>query len=318
MMACTDRHARFFLRLFSQHTVLYTEMITANALIYGDAGRHLDFDAAEHPLAAQLGGCDPAAMAAAARMVEQWGYDEVNINVGCPSDRVRCGQFGAALMAKPALVADCAKAMRDAVSIPVTVKTRIGIDHQDSYEELTHFIATVAATGVGVFIIHARKAWLHGLSPKQNREIPPLRYDVVHRLKQDFPQLIFIINGGFKTLDECARQLNVLNGVMMGREAYANPYMLAGVDGAIFDTPSIPLSREQAVVAMVPYVAAHVRAGGRVAHAARHMLGLFQGVPGARLWRRMLSAHMYTPGADERVLINALDAVRQFLERHAA
>lgn len=235
MLDWTDRYCRYFLRQISRHTLLYTEMVTTGALLHRDPARFLDFDADEHPLALQLGGSDPDELAACTRLATQWGYDEVNLNVGCPSDRVQSGRFGACLMAEPALVGDCVAAMCAATDRPVTVKHRIGIDDRDSYDELTRFVATVAESGCETFIVHARKAWLQGLSPKQNREVPPLQYAVVHRLKADFPHLAIVINGGFKTLDQVEQQLTQVDGVMIGREAYQNPWLLAEADRRLFD-----------------------------------------------------------------------------------
>lgn len=306
MMNWTDRHCRHFLRQISRHTWLYTEMVTTGAILRGDTQRFLRFDAAEHPVALQLGGSDPADLAASARIGEDFGYDEINLNVGCPSDRVQSGRFGACLMAEPQLVADCVAAMRAAVRIPVTVKTRIGIDDRDSYEHLHDFVTRVAEAGCETLIVHARKAWLKGLSPKENREVPPLRYDVVAQLKQDFPHLEVIINGGVKTLDVMEEQLNVLDGVMIGREAYSNPYLLAEVDRRFYgaDTP-IP-ARETIVAAQRDYIADELAAGTPLGSITRHMLGLFQGQPGARRWRRVLSERAPRRGAGLEVLDAAL------------
>lgn len=306
MLDWTDRHCRYFHRLMSRHALLYTEMVTTGALIHGDQHRFLQFNAAEHPLALQLGGSNPRELAICAKMAEDYGYDEVNLNVGCPSDRVQNGRFGACLMAEPALVAECVSAMRQAVSIPVTVKSRIGIDERDSYLELVHFIGTVADAGCRTFIVHARKAWLSGLSPKQNREVPPLRYDMVYQLKIDFPQLEIILNGGVTSLDQAQDILQHVDGVMVGREAYQNPYFLAGVDRRLFVGADDMLSREQVVEQLMPYVSEQLNAGVRLNSIARHILGLFHGEYGGRLWRRHISEHACKSGADESVILQAL------------
>jgi len=302
MLDWTDRHDRYFLRLISRHTWLYSEMVTTGALLHGERARFLDFDPSEHPLALQLGGSDPAALAACAKMGEEWGYDEINLNVGCPSDRVQLGRFGACLMAEPALVADCVAAMRAAVRIPVTVKHRIGIDHQDSEAAFQHFVSTVAAAGCEVFIVHARTAWLHGLSPKENRDIPPLDYARVYRLKQAFPHLCIVINGGIQHLAQVDAHLAQVDGVMLGREAYHNPYLLATVDSRYYGSTTPVPSRREILENLLPYVASHLAAGGQLQHLSRHILGLFQGVPGARRWRRYLSEQAGRPGAGVAVL----------------
>ncbi len=306
MLDWTDRHCRYFLRLITRHTLLYTEMVTTGALIYGDQDRHLRFDPAEHPLALQLGGADPRAMAQCARLGADWGYDEVNINVGCPSDRVQNGRFGACLMAEPQVVADCVAAMKDAVALPVTVKCRIGIDDRDSYEELTAFVAAVAAAGCDALIVHARKAWLQGLSPRENREVPPLRYAVVARLKVDFPALPIAINGGILTLDAAAGFLNHLDGVMIGRAAYENPWMLAQADRLIFGAATPVPTRHAVLDRFLPYVERQLQTGVPLGAMSRHLLGLFQGQPGARAWRRHISEHAHRPGAGLEVLTAAL------------
>jgi tRNA-dihydrouridine synthase A len=293
MMDWTDRHCRFFLRQLSRHALLYTEMVTTGALLHGDSARFLRHSEVEHPLALQLGGSVPAQLAACARLAEQAGYDEVNLNVGCPSDRVQNNMIGACLMAHPALVADCVKAMRDAVGIAVTVKHRIGIDGRDSYGELCDFVGQVSEAGCRSFIVHARIAILAGLSPKQNREVPPLRYDIAAQLKQDFPALEIILNGGIKTLDECQAQLHSFDGVMLGREAYHNPYLLAGVDQQLFGSSATPLSRTEVFNNMRPYIAQHLAADGTLHHITRHMLGLGQGFSGARRFRQMLSVDIH-------------------------
>ena len=310
MMDWTDRHCRFFLRLLSKRAHLYTEMVTTAAILHGKAERLLAYDEAEHPVALQLGGADPADLAACAKVGERFGYDEINLNCGCPSDRVQDGKFGACLMADPDLVARGVAAMKESVYVPVTVKTRIGIDDKDSYEELAHFIGTVAAAGCDDFIIHARKAWLQGLSPKENRTKPPLRYDVVRRLKADFPRLRFELNGGILSLDQAEAHLREFDGVMLGRAAYENPYILAGVDGRFFGvTGEIP-SRADIVEAFKPYVEAELQRGTRLHSMTRHILGLFQGVRGGRIWRRYLSENAGKPGAGLEVLDGALAAAQ--------
>ena len=302
MLDWTDRHCRYFLRLITRRTLLYTEMVTTGALIHGDRERHLGFDPAEHPLALQLGGSSPADLAACARMAEDRGYDEVNLNVGCPSDRVQNGRFGACLMAEPILVAECVAAMKEAVAVPVTVKTRIGIDHRDSYEDLTGFVAAVTAAGCDALIVHARKAWLQGLSPRENREVPPLRYDVVERLKDDFPALPIAINGRVTTLAQAGALLTRLDGVMIGREAYQNPWVLAGADRVIFGDSNPPPSSHGVLEDYIPYVEQNLSAGIPLNAMTRHILGLFQGRPGARAWRRHLSESAHLPGAGIEVL----------------
>ena len=293
MMDWTDRHCRFFLRLLSRHALLYTEMVTTGALLNGDAARFLQHDAAEYPLALQLGGSVPADLAGCARLAQNAGYDEVNLNVGCPSDRVQNNMIGACLMGHPALVADCVKAMLDAVEIPVTVKHRIGINGRDSYDALCDFVGQVRDAGCRSFTVHARIAILEGLSPKENREIPPLRYDVAAQLKTDFPDLEFVLNGGIKTLDECEAHLQTFDGVMLGREAYHNPYVLAEVDQRLFGSDAPVISRSEALARLRPYIVAHLQAGGAMHHITRHILGLGQGFPGARRFRQMLSADIH-------------------------
>lgn len=302
MMDWTDRHCRYFHRLISQHALLYTEMVTTGALIHGDRHRFLQFNPEENPLALQLGGSNPQDLATCAKMAEDYGYDEVNLNVGCPSERVQNGRFGACLMAEPQLVAECVAAMKQAVNIPVTVKSRIGVDDKDSYEELVNFVATIAQAGCETFIIHARKAWLSGLSPKQNRDVPPLRYDLVYQLKTDFPQLEIILNGGITTLDQAAEVLQYVDGVMMGREAYHNPYLLADVDKRFYGVQREPLSREAILELLIPYIQQQLKNEVRLNSVVRHTLGLFHGMPGGRLWRRHISENVGKLGADERVL----------------
>ena len=309
MMDWTDRHERYFLRLITRHSLLYTEMIPTGAIIHGDRERFLGFDPAERPLALQLGGADPADLARCAGIAVERGYDEVNLNVGCPSDRVQNARFGACLMAEPALVARCLAAMMAACDLPVTVKTRIGIDTRDSYADLKGFVETVAARGCRTFIIHARKAWLKGLSPKQNREIPPLDYGRVYALKQDFPDLEIVINGGIQDLDQAAAHLDRVDGVMLGRAAYQNPYVLAEADRRFFGDPHPVPSREAVVAALLPYVRAQGRCGVPVKSITRHILGLFNGLPGARHWRRHLSEAAHQPGAGPEIIEAALDAV---------
>ncbi|POA50738.1 MULTISPECIES: tRNA dihydrouridine(20/20a) synthase DusA [unclassified Pseudomonas] len=293
MMDWTDRHCRYFLRLLSKHTLLYTEMVTTGALLNGDHERFLRYHQSEHPLALQLGGSTPADLAACSRMAQEHGYDEVNLNVGCPSDRVQNNMIGACLMAHPALVADCVKAMRDAVSIPVTVKHRIGINGRDSYAELCDFVGQVHEAGCTSFTVHARIAILEGLSPKENREIPPLRYEVAAQLKADFPQLEIILNGGIKTLEACHEHLQAFDGVMLGREAYHNPYLLAEVDQQLFNSSAPVISRAEALAQLRPYIAEHLASGGAMHHITRHVLGLGSGFPGARKFRQLLSVDIH-------------------------
>ena len=306
MLDWTDRHCRYFFRLLSRRVRLYTEMATTGAVLRGDRERLLAYDPAERPLALQLGGSDPDELARCARIAADFGYDEVNLNVGCPSDRVQSGRFGACLMAEPALVAECVAAMRAAVALPVTIKSRIGIDDRDSYEALTDFVGQAAAAGCAVFIIHARKAWLHGLSPKENREIPPLRYEVVHRLKRDFPELTILLNGGLTSLDQAAEQFPGVDGVMIGRAAYDNPYLLAEVDRRFFDSSAPPPNRRQVIQDLLPYIETQLQRGTPLHCMTRPVLGLFQGIPGARAWRRHLSEQAPRRGAGTAVLEVAL------------
>jgi tRNA-dihydrouridine synthase A len=307
MMDWTDRHCRYLLRLLTAHSLLYTEMVTTGALLHGNPERFLGHDAAEHPLALQLGGSDPVALSECARMGADFGYDEINLNVGCPSGRVQSGRIGACLMAEPGLVAECVAAMNHAVSVPVTVKTRIGIDNRDSYEELAHFIRSVQEAGCGTFIIHARKAYLQGLSPKENRTVPPLNYAFAWRIKQEFPDLAIIVNGGIENLEQAAVHLDKVDGVMLGRAAYHNPWLLAQVDARIFHDPHPVPSREAIVHSMIPYIERELQRGSRLKHITRHMLGLFQGVPGARHWRRHLSENAPRADAGSEVVIEALE-----------
>nr|WP_198781109.1 tRNA dihydrouridine(20/20a) synthase DusA [Shewanella putrefaciens] len=309
MLDWTDRHYRYFARLMSANALLYTEMVTTGAILHG-RGDYLAYNQEEHPLALQLGGSNPSDLARCAKLAAERGYDEVNLNVGCPSDRVQNGRFGACLMAEPELVAECVDAMKQVVDIPVTVKTRIGIDAQDSYEFLTQFIDIVQAKGCDDFIIHARKAWLSGLSPKENREIPPLDYGRVYQLKRDYPLLNISINGGVTTLAQAKEHLAQLDGVMMGREAYQNPYILAEVDQVLCGRQREVISREAVIEAMLPYIEAHLQSGGRLNHITRHMIGLFQGLPGARAWRRYLSENAHKNGAGVEVVRQALQSIQ--------
>jgi tRNA-dihydrouridine synthase A len=310
MMDWTDRHCRYFLRLLSKNALLYTEMVTTGALLNGDHERFLRHDEAEHPLALQLGGSVPADLAACAVMAQAAGYDEVNLNVGCPSDRVQNNLIGAVLMAHPRLVADCVKAMLDAVAIPVTVKHRIGINGRDSYAELCDFVGQVREAGCTSFTVHARIAILEGLSPKENRDIPPLQYDVAAKLKTDFPDLEIILNGGIKTLEQCHEHLQVFDGVMLGREAYHNPYILAEVDQQLFGSSAPVISRAEALAALRPYIAEHITSGGSMHHITRHVLGLGTGFPGARRFRQLLSVDIHK--AKEPLAL--LDQAAQLLE----
>ncbi len=308
MLDWTDKHCRFFHRKLSRHAVLYTEMVTTGAILFGK-GDYLAFNEEEHPVVVQLGGSDPAAMAKSAVLCQRYGYDAININVGCPSDRVQNGMFGACLMANPQLVADCVDAMRQVVDIPVTVKSRIGIDDSDDMQFLTDFVGIVKEAGCEQFTIHARKAWLQGLSPKENREIPPLNYPRVYQLKQQFPELNIAINGGVKTVADCLQHLENVDGVMVGREVYTNPLLLAQIDAAIYgDNRSIP-TPHQVVREMLPYIEAQMQQGARFWHIARHLLCIFQGVTGARLWRRHLSETGHLAGSGPDVLVAALALV---------
>ena len=306
MMEWTDRHCRFFHRLLSRRALIYTEMLTTAAVLNGDRARLLTYDPFEHPVALQLGGCDPQALAQSARIGEQFGYDEINLNVGCPSDRVQVGRFGACLMAEPSLVADCVVAMKANVRIPVTVKCRIGIDDQNPDEALFAFTRIVKEAGVDALIVHARKAWLKGLSPRENREVPPLDYALVHRLKAAHPDLEIILNGGIASLDQARTELGALNGVMMGRAAYQDPWQLLEVDPVIFGEPAPFDSLKDAVVALMPYIERQLAGGVRLHAITRHILGLFRAVPGARAFRRHLATEAIKPGAGPTVLTDAL------------
>lgn len=310
MMDWTDRHCRYFHRLITRHTRLYTEMVTTGALLHGDVARHLDHDAQEHPVALQLGGSEPEDLAACARLAQRWGYDEVNLNCGCPSERVQRGAFGACLMKEADLVADAVKAMRDAVDLPVTVKHRIGVDQHESYDFVRDFVGTVAQAGCEVFIVHARNAWLQGLSPKENREIPPLRYEIVHRLKREFPHLTIAINGGLKDDEAMAAQLAHVDGVMIGRLAYHNPYAMARWDTRFFGQAGPAPDRTAIEAAMVAYCERQqARHGVPWPHIVRHMLGLYNGVPGARRWRQVWSDHRLRQRAPAEVMALAHQAM---------
>lgn len=311
MMECTDRHYRYFIRLITRHTLLYTEMVTQDAIIHGDRDRLLGFDASENPLALQIGGSDPKKLAECARIGEEWGYDEINLNVGCPSDRVQAGRFGACLMKEPSLVRECLAAMHSAVKIPVTVKTRIGVDEQDSYEALCDFIRVISESGVHIIIVHARKAWLKGLSPLENREVPPLRYDIVYKLKEDFPRLGIVINGGINDLKSVDEHLSHVDAVMLGRAAYSDPYVLATVDQKYYGAENVIPTREEIVDSMIPYIDRHLAAGGRLHQITRHMVGLYHGVDGARVWRRWLSTECVKHGANSTVLKAVLSHSRR-------
>ena len=308
-MDWTDRHCRFFLRLITRRARLYTEMITSNALLHGDVAHHLDFDPAEHPLALQLGGSDPAVLAACAKIGQRWGYDEINLNCGCPSERVQKGSYGACLMAEPEIVADCVKAMRDAVALPVTVKHRIGINDVEDYAFVRDFVGTVAAAGCDVFIVHARNAVLKGLSPKENREVPPLRHDVVHRLKDDFPALSIVSNGGLSDWDAVERELAAVDGVMLGRLAYHDPYFLAQLDWKVFSDETPARSRADVLQALVPYAVAQHARGVPLRAISRHVLGLYHGRSGGRRFRRILSDSGRLRDAGPELLQEALAAV---------
>ena len=311
MLDVTDRHCRAFLRLFSLRTRLYTEMVVSGSIIYGDRDRFLGFDASEHPVAIQIGGSDPAQLALCAKLAEERGYDEINLNVGCPSDRVKNGMFGACLMARPELVAECVGEMIQAVAIPITVKTRIGIDDMDSYQALQRFVSLSAEAGCDHFIIHARKAWLKGLSPKQNREVPPLKYETVYHLKRDFPKLRITLNGGVTSLDQALDHYEHVDGVMMGRQAYQDPWLLTEVDQKLFgdSAEDVPSTRVEAVERYLPYLEQQLSRGVFLRHMTRHMLQLFHGQPGAKAWRRYLSEYGPRKNAGLEVIESALEFV---------
>jgi len=306
MMDWTDRHCRYFLRRITPHIRLYTEMITCAALIHGDRGRLLAYHTNEHPLAVQLGGSEPGELAQCARWAQERGFDEVNLNVGCPSDRVQSGRFGACLMLEPECVADCVRAMREAVTLPVTVKCRTGVDEHDSYADLVRFIGALVDAGLEQIIIHARKAWLRGLSPKQNRDVPALDYARAYRIKNDFPQLQVHINGGIDSVQAVRGHLQKVDGVMLGRAAYHNPWLLAAVETLLYPSATAPLTRRQVVDAMLPYIEQELTRGARLQQITRHMLGLFQGQPGAKAWRRTISERAHLKGAGIEVLESAL------------
>ena len=312
LMDWSDKHCRMFWRTLSKEALLYTEMVTTGAILHGDQKRHLNFNPAEHPLALQLGGSVPSELAACSKQAEHWGYDEVNLNVGCPSDRVQNNKIGACLMAEPHLVADCIKAMQDACNIEVTVKHRIGIDHLQTYDHLHHFVETVANTGCKTFIVHARIALLQGLSPKENREIPPLRYDDVYRLKQDFPHLEIIINGGIASHEDAEQHLQHVDGVMLGRAAYQTPWLLSEVDTRYFNASLNPVTeRLEAIQTLIPYIEQQLSQGAYLHHMLRHILGLFHGMPSGRLFRRTISEHATQKGAGLEVLNNALNVLTE-------
>jgi len=310
MMDWTDRLCRTFHRLLSRHARLYTEMVTADAIVHGDRQALLGFDAVQQPVALQLGGSEPERLAEAAAIGEQFGYAEINLNVGCPSDRVQSGRFGACLMAEPELVAACFAAMQHQVHVPVTIKCRIGVDDQDSDADLDRFVGSVADVGCRVLIVHARKAWLKGLSPKQNREVPPLNYERVYRLKAAHPELTVVINGGIETLQQASEHLDRVDGVMVGRAAYKTPYMLAEVDRALFDPAATAPTREAVLEGLMPTIAAHVDRGGRLSAITRHILGLYRGQPGGKRFRRHLSEHAVVNGADASVVADAIAHLR--------
>lgn len=309
MMDWTDRHCRFFHRLLTTHTRLYTEMVTTEALLRGDVPRNLAFNPEEHPLALQLGGSEPADLARCAKLAEVWGYDEVNLNCGCPSERVQRGAFGACLMAEPMLVADCVKAMRDATSLPVTVKHRIGIDRHEHHGFVRDFVGTVAGAGCEVFIVHARNAWLKGISPKENRELPPLRYATVHQLKREFPDLTIVLNGGIKTSAQITEQLDHVDGVMLGREAYHNPWVMTEWDDLFFGADRLAPDRDEVESKMVAYMQREMAAGAAWSQVSRHLLGLRHGLPGARRWRQVWSDHRLKSEAPANVSCMARVAV---------
>jgi tRNA-dihydrouridine synthase A len=321
MMEWTDRHCRYFHRLLARRALLYTEMLTTGAVIHGDRARLLAYHTAEHPVAIQLGGCDAQALAHCARIAEDFGYDEVNLNAGCPSDRVQDGRFGACLMAEPQLIGDCVAAMKAAVHVPITVKCRIGIDEQDPEQALEALAGAAEAAGVDALVVHARKAWLKGLSPRENREVPPLDYDRVYRLKAAHPSLPIVINGGIANLEQAAAHLSRVDGVMMGRAAYQEPWRLLAVDPQLFGAPAPFPTPKAAVAAFVPYVIRELERGTRLAAMTRHLLGLFRGVPGARAFRRHLATEAMKPGAGPDVLAQALlllDSADLILKQEAA
>jgi tRNA-dihydrouridine synthase A len=309
MMEWTDRHCRFFHRLLTRRALIYTEMVTTGAVIHGDRARLLGFDPAEHPVALQLGGCDPRALAQCARIAADFGYDEINLNIGCPSDRVQEGRFGACLMAEPALVGDCVAAMKAAVALPITVKCRIGIDDQDPEQALDALTRAVVSAGVAALVVHARKAWLKGLSPRENREVPPLDYDRVYRLKRAYPQLPIVLNGGIESVEQARGELCRVDGVMMGRAAYREPWRLLAVDPLLFSVPALFASARDALAALVPYIEQELARGTRLHAITRHVLCLFHAVPGARAFRRHLATAAVKPAAGAEVLLEALGMI---------
>lgn len=322
MMELTDRHCRYFHRLLSARALLYSEMVTCNAIIHGDRDHLLGFSDQESPVVLQLGGCDPDDLATCAKIGQQYGYAEINLNVGCPSDRVRSGRFGACLMAEPSLVAQCVSAMKEAVDIPVTVKCRVGIDRNDAYEPFFDFVSTVHEGGCELFVVHARKAWLDGLSPTENREIPPLRYDFVHRIKTQLPHVSFVVNGGITSHEQAEALLDSaeasLDGVMLGRAAYRNPYLLGEVDQRYYGVGNDVPDRVEIAEKLIPYIERELATGVRLGHITRHVLGLFQGQPGGRLWRRHLSENAWHRDAGSQVVVDALNIVRNAAARAAA
>lgn len=310
MMDCTDRHYRYMMRFLTKETLLYTEMVTTGAILFGDQNRHLDFSTEELPLALQLGGDDPEAMATCAKLAADWGYTEVNINVGCPSDRVKNGQFGASLMARPQRVYECVAAMKEVVDLPVTVKHRIGIDDLDRYEDMANFVDVVSKSGADRFSVHARKAWLQGLSPKQNRTVPPLRYDDVYRLKREFPHLQIEINGGIRTWQESLVHLQQVDAVMLGRAAYENPFLFATADQQFFQkTHDTVSTRRELIEAMFPYIEKVLETDAWLSRITRHMHGLFNGMPGTKAWKRFMAENSYGPDANLDTLKRAMDVV---------
>ncbi|MDJ0846184.1 tRNA dihydrouridine(20/20a) synthase DusA [Crocosphaera sp.] len=309
MMDYTDRHFRYLMRQITRHTLLYTEMIVTAAIQHGDRNKLLDFSPEEKPLSLQLGGDNPQELAECAVIAEDWGYDEVNLNVGCPSDRVQSGHFGACLMANPQLVAQAVEKMQQAVTIPVTVKHRIGIDHQDSYEDMARFVKIVSEAGCQRFTVHARKAWLKGLSPKENRNIPPLRYEAVYRLKQEFPHLFIEMNGGITDLEQVQHHLQWVDGVMIGRAAYDNPYLFATVDREIYGQGVTQPTRHEIIERMLPYIDDWVSRGHKLHKISRHLLAMFSGIPGTKAWKRYISENAHLPGADSQVIVEALQKV---------
>jgi tRNA-dihydrouridine synthase A len=309
MLDWTDRHERYFLRLMSRHAYLYTEMVTTGALIHGDRHRYLQFNPEEQPVALQLGGSDSKDLVECSKMAEDYGYNEVNINVGCPSERVQKGSFGACLMAEPQLIAECVDTMRSAVNIPITVKNRLAIDEQDEEKSLRQFIEVVSEAGCETFIIHARKAWLKGLSPKQNRDVPPLNYELVYQIKREYPALNIIINGGIKSIEDSLKHVQTVDGVMLGREVYHNPYLMVQVDAELYGDEDKILSRKQILEQYFSYIEQQMGQGVYFKHMSRHLLGLFQGQPGAKAWRRYISENGYKDGAGIEILQYAMDQV---------